>query len=459
MSETGFRIFNQAFSAGAELTYAALLTAFFRPFVPQDKRRCGLLLVFFVYILFEIVCNRAALPQGSFGLILMAMLLVVSRWIGLEKPSVFLLTLLYFNARISSGLMVQSLYFIVERSVPYRLEPPEAVFLRAALLVMLFLLSHASMLAVMLYALQHQMRKQRMTLHRRELCYLALVPTAGILFGQVISRLLVEFKDGVLLQLYERHPAFLAVIPVLALLFYAGAYLTIAFQQGMAALRAEQATHYMEYQQTQAIRARIHEAEQFYTRIRGLKHEMRGHLTNIKGLARSGEYESLEDYIAKMDESMSGFELTLQTGNPVTDVIVNDIRRRSLDLGIRFQVEFHYPDPGAYDAFDVGIILQNLLQNAVEACEKVNEGERFIVLTGKRKGRFFLIEVKNSFAGEVVFGQDGLPVTTKQEDVPMHGIGLANVRREAEKYMGELELKAVQQEFSATVLLQERSSL
>ena len=459
MSETGFRIFNQAFSAGAELTYAALLTAFFRPFVPQDKRRCGLLLVFFVYILFEIVCNRAALPQGSFGLILMAMLLVVSKWIGLEKPSMFLLTLLYFNARISSGLMVQSLYFIVERSVPYRLEPPEAVFLRAALLVVLFLLSHASMLAVMLYALQRQMRKQKMTLHRRELCYLSLVPTAGILFGQVISRLLVEFKDGVLLQLYERHPAFLAVIPVLALLFYAGAYLTIAFQQGMAALREEQATHYMEYQQTQAIRARIHEAEQFYTRIRGLKHEMRGHLTNIKGLAQSGEYASLEDYIAKMDESMSGFELTLQTGNPVTDVIVNDIRRRSLDLGIRFQVEFHYPDPGAYDAFDVGIILQNLLQNAVEACEKVNEGERFIVLTGKRKGRFFLIEVKNSFAGEVVFGQDGLPVTTKQEDAPMHGIGLANVRREAEKYMGELELKAVQQEFSATVLLQERSSL
>ena len=144
--------------------------------------------------------------------------------------------------------------------------------------------------------------------------------------------------------------------------------------------------------------------------------------------------------IAKMDESMSGFELTLQTGNPVTDVIVGGIRRQSLDLGIRFQVEFHYPDPGAYDAFDVGIILQNLLQNAVEACEKVGKGERFIVLTGKRKGRFFLIEVKNSFSGEVVFGQDGLPVTTKQEDAPMHGIGLANVRREAEKYMGELEL-------------------
>ena len=107
----------------------------------------------------------------------------------------------------------------------------------------------------------------------------------------------------------------------------------------------------------------------------------------------------------------------------------------------------------------MGIILQNLLQNAVEACGKVSEGERFILLSGKRKGRFFLIEVRNSFAGEVVFRQDGLPVTTKQEDIPMHGIGLANVRREAEKYMGELELKTNRQEFSATVLLQERSSL
>ena len=40
----------------------------------------------------------------------------------------------------------------------------------------------------------------------------------------------------------------------------------------------------------------------------------------------------------------------------------------------------------------------------------------------------------------------------------MHGIGLSNVRREAEKYMGELELKTDQREFSATVLLQERSN-
>ena len=458
MSETGFRIFNRVFSAASELLYAGLLTAFFRSFLPRERQRRGMLLVFSIYLLFELACSRAALPQGSFALVLTALLLAASEWMGMSRSLTFLLTLFYFNARISSGLMVESLYFILERTLPLPAQPLEAVFLSSAALVTLFLLSHAALFAAMLYALRRRLGKQRLPLQRLELCYLSLVPTAGILFGQVISRLLIEFKDGVLLQLYERHPAFLAVIPVLALLFYAGAWLTVAFQQGMAALREEQATYFVEHQQTQAIRARIHEAEQFYTRIRQLKHEMRGHMTNIKVLAGQGEYASLEDYIARMDESISGFELALQTGNPVTDVIVNDTRRRSQELGIRFQVDFHYRPPG-FDAFDVGIILQNLLQNAVEACEKVEEGERFIVLTGKRKGHFFLIEVKNSFAGEVVFGQDGLPVTTKKEDVPMHGIGLANVRREAEKYMGELELRADRRAFSAAVLLQERSNL
>ncbi|WP_066541160.1 hypothetical protein [Acutalibacter muris] len=79
------------------------------------------------------------------------------------------------------------------------------------------------------------------------------------------------------------------------LLFYVGAYLTIAFQQGMASLREEQAVLFAEYQQTQAIRTRIHEAEQFYAHIRQLRHDMRAHLANIKGLAQSGEHESLTE--------------------------------------------------------------------------------------------------------------------------------------------------------------------
>ena len=213
----------------------------------------------------------------------------------------------------------------------------------------------------MLAVLGRQLKKRPLVLHRREVCYLCMLPAAGILFGQVISNLLYEVKDGIWLELYERHPAFLAVVPLMALIFYTGSCLTISFQQGMDALREERETFFVERQQAQAIRERIHEVERFYSQVRELKHEMRGHLTNLKGLASTGEYNSLEDYIVKMDGSISDFELTVQTGNPVTDVIISDTQRRCQELGIRFQADFHYPAADGYDAFDLGIILQNLL--------------------------------------------------------------------------------------------------
>lgn len=369
----------------------------------------------------------------------------------------FLLGLLYWNAKISSGLTVESLYFTGDQILPVQADRPEAVYLRTAALLMLLLLSHIVLFTIMLYAFLHRMKKQRLPLGRLEMCYLSLIPAAGILFGQLISCLLYEIKNGELLQLYERHPVFLAVVPLLALMFYAGAYLTIMFRQSMAALQEEQAASFVERQQIRIIRERIHEAEQFYGRIRQMKHEMRGHLTNIKGLVRSKEYAGLEDYISRMDESMSDFELALRTGNPVTDVIISDKRRQCQELGIRFQADFHYPASGNYDAFDVGIILQNLLQNALEACEKLTEEEQFVSLAGKRKGRFFLIEVKNPFSGEVEFGPDGLPATAKKADISMHGIGLPNVRRIVEKYMGEMEIIQEDQVFRVTVMVQEKS--
>ena len=457
MSEAGFRLFTGMFPVGEEAVYAACLAMFCRPFM--TGRRWKPLLIFGADLLVWLFCIRLAVPQGTFSLLLTGLLLALSHALGMERGAAILLSLLYWNAKNSSGLLVVSLDFIETQLWLAPAEIPEEIYLRSAVQLALLLLSHGVLLAVMLYALQRRLRKRRLPIHGRELCCLGLIPMAGILFGQMIARLLFEMKDGRLLLLYERHPAFLVMVPVMAVLFYAGAYLAIAFQQGMAALREEQAVSFVERQQIQSIQARIHEAEQFYTRIRELKHEMRGHLTNIQGLAARGEYASLRNYIARIDESTGGFEAAFQTGNPVTDVIVSDVRRQCLAMGIRFQAEFHYPDLGSYDAFDVGIILQNLLQNALEACGKVGEGERFMALTGRKKGRFLLIEVKNSFAGEVVFGQDGLPVTTKKEDVLMHGIGLSNVRREAERYMGELELKVERQEFSAAVLLQERSSL
>lgn len=451
MSEAGFELFNRAFPIVVELLYAVCLTLFLLPFL-GERRGQKAAAVLAGHLLISLVWDSFPAPQGTFSLTMAALLVVSARFLGLKKALAFLLGLLFWNTKIASAMTVESLFFAAERLLPQSMDPPEAMYLRTVLLLTLLFLSQFVVMGIMLIFLQRQIKKRQLPLHRRELCYLSIVPAAGVLFGQVISNLLVEVKDGILLELYERHPAFLAVVPAIALLFYAGSCFSISFQQSMDALREEREVLFVERQQSQAIRERINEMERFYAQVRGLKHEMRGHLTNLKGLARAGEYDSLDEYIAKMDDSIRAFEVPFQTGNPVMDVIIGDAAGQSRELGVRFQVDFHYPAAG-YDAFDVGIILQNLLQNALEACEKADESERFITLTGKKKGRFFLIEVKNSFMGEVIFGQDALPATTKGDAV-MHGIGLASVRRVAEKYMGEVEISTVKQEFIVTVMLQ-----
>ncbi len=454
MSKAGFNQFNQAFPVAVDGLYAICLALFLHPFL-RGNQKWKAAVVFVVHLLISLVWGCFAAPQGTFTLAVTALLVILSRFLGLKRSMAFLLGLLFWNAKISSALTVESLYFIVERLVPQPVGSPEAVYFRAVILLMMLFVSHSILLGFMLVFLQRQLKKRAITLHQQEIIYLSFIPTVGILFGQIISNLLVEVKDGIFLELYDRHPAFLAVVPALALLFYLGACLSIFSQQSMEALRREWEALFAERQQIQAIRDRIQEMERFYAQIRGLKHEMRGHLTSLKGLASTGDYDSLVDYIGKIDNSISNFDMTFQTGNPVTDVIMSDAQRQSKDLGIHFQADFHYPIAGGYDAFDVGIILQNLLKNALEGCKKAGESTRFITISGKKKGRFFLIEVQNSLMGEVIFGQDGLPVSTKTEEASMHGIGLANVRRVAEKYMGGLEIKAENQKFDIVVLLQE----
>lgn len=203
----------------------------------------------------------------------------------------------------------------------------------------------------------------------------------------------------------------------------------------------------------------MEEVEQFYDGIRRMKHEMRNHLTNIKGLYENGNFGEMDQYITRMDKSMNVFELAIKTGNPVTDVIVNDRQKAAEKQGIQFKSGFIYPKSERYNAYDIGIIINNLLQNALEACERMNTVNRYISITSRQKKKFFLIEVRNSFEGKIVMDADtNLPISTKGNGASgsLHGIGLSNVKREAEKYMGDLDIKVKKNEFSVTVLLQER---
>ena len=288
---------------------------------------------------------------------------------------------------------------------------------------------------------------------------LSVLNFVGSMIAGVVNGLLTVKIDTGFFVLFDEKPDLLWKIPMIAVFIFAGEAALIYFWQKYRVLLAERQKHFVEEQQVKAMKKRLEEAENFYGSIRKVRHEMKNHMANIKGLAGAGEYGEIEDYVRRMDETMQELEYKYVTGNAVTDVIINDKCRRAEKVGIRFDADFRYG--GEIPVFDLGIILNNLLDNAIEACEKLESGKGFIRLMLKRKKQFLLLEVENSFDGTVPVQTDGglaLP-TTKQSTLPgiitEHGIGLENVRDVAERYFGGVNIKVKGDVFHVTVMLQQ----
>ena len=465
MDEAGFILVLDITVRIEILLYAVCMAAFFYPFMAGKKEQTKsrikkVLIVFLIYTVMFFI-NMETLVNGWLCMIIVLILLVAaSEFLDMKKGFTFFLGVIFFCIRNLSALMMRSISYFLGKSLEHKAEITEsaaAVFHNAALNYIFATVLQVILFSVMLYAVVRLLKKKTMKLHIKELCYLLLIPITGILFVNIIFNILLIVNENLVFQLYEQFPVFLGIVPVAAALFYAGILITIVSYQKMIGLQEEKEKYFVEQQQVHAIQERMEEVEQFYHGIRQMKHEMKNHLTNIKGLVRNGSYEDIEQYIDQMDESMNVFELTIKTGNTVTDVIVNDKQKAAEKQGIQFKSEFSYPKSEGYNAYDIGVIINNLLQNALEACENMAESKKYIYLSGRQKKKFYLINVKNSFEGEVTFDtKTNLPLSTKGKDISLHGIGLSNVKREVDKYMGDVDIRAKKNEFSVTVLLQER---
>lgn len=459
MGEEELTFFQQGLAALETFIYAGCLLGFFFPFLSGERnRKTNLLKAVCIYLSY-IIMSFAGMYALDYGwLCMISAILILSALSGilqLERKFVFWLSFLFFYVHQAATLIVNSLFYLlkvwfadgVDKMVAFR----NMTYIYLVTDVIQFLL-----IVVMLFVIVKMIKTKKWELHRKELCYLCLFPVIGLVFSEIVSRLLVVVKDHVIFGIYEQYPVFLAVVPLIAILFFVGIIATILSYQQIMALQEEKRKYFVEQQQMITLKERTEEVEQLYEDTRRLKHEMRNHLMNIKGLSENQNYEELEQYIARMDMDLTTTQFIIKTNNAVTDVIVNDKKKEADKLGIMFQSEFICPSPEKYNVYDIGIILSNLLTNALEACAKINDGEKYIVLTGRQKRKFFLVEVKNSFEGEIVFDRDsGLPVSTKEDNLSLHGIGLSNVRSAVEKYMGDADIKVTKNEFCVTVLLQE----
>ena len=370
--------------------------------------------------------------------------------------------LAFYNLHCLGYLMASSIYRKIVDEMLKSLDMMQDSYLqemyRCMAVGMFCLVFSYSILLMTMMLILYRLMKDVTIMAWQDVILLSILNFVGSMIANVVNGLLIVRIDTDAFVLFDEKPDLLWKVPMIALCIFAGEAALIYFWQRYRILLAERQKHFVEEQQVKAMKKRLEEAENFYGSIRKVRHEMKNHMANIKGLAGAGEYGEIEDYIRRMDETMQELEYKYVTGNAVTDVIINDKCRRAEKAGIRFDADFRYG--GEIPVFDMGIILNNLLDNAIEACEKLETGKGFIRLSLKRKKQFLILYVENSFDGAVPVSKGSpLPPTTKQSILPgiitEHGIGLENVRDIAERYFGGVNIKVKGDVFHVTVMLQQ----
>lgn len=182
----------------------------------------------------------------------------------------------------------------------------------------------------------------------------------------------------------------------------------------------------------------------------------------IMQLAGNGtENEDLCAYLEGLRQNFDRLENGFQTGNTVADTLLNMKYHEAVELIPDIEIfaeNLLFPKELLIQSYDMGVILGNALDNAIEACRKCKEEDgkqrTFIRISSLLKGKMFFMEVENSFTGKLVRKKNvEFPVTDKG-DRNAHGMGFLNMKNTAEKYHGGVDWSAKDKIFTLTVMMQ-----
>ena len=359
--------------------------------------------------------------------------------------------------RILDYLLAEEIINTIEKAVA-------AITIYNVVMTALCVLFYPLLLSGYLFLISREYVRKEYPLQIQENVFLVLPCIAVLCISVIISRITASLANELEIIIYDAVPSTKFWLPVIGILLLSTMIANVILFQKLVAYHEETGKRALLENQVRQMQKEIAEIQDIYTDMRGLRHDMRSHLANIsllvKGAAGSVK-EELEGYIGKMEETVNRLDFTYQTGNPITDIIIHQKVQEAEKKQIPFQVDFAYPCKLPIDVYDIAVILNNALENAIEACGRA-EGEKQIRLRSFVRGCLFFIEVENDFSGDIAIDKEsGLPVSSK-ETGKLHGIGISNIQRCARKYMGDIDIavtdKGGRKKFCLTVTMNAKAA-
>ena len=190
-----------------------------------------------------------------------------------------------------------------------------------------------------------------------------------------------------------------------------------------------------EYQK-KIMNKQIEEVQNIYMTMRGWRHDYHNHLQSIKAHIKLEQYEEVIKYLNDLEVDLKDVSNLVETGNVELDAILN----AKISLALNHQIKVDYkaavPEKLTVKNIDLCVLLGNLIDNAVEACDLMSEKKFIRLYIGVFKSQLY-ISVTNS-TKELIRKLDDEYITTKRGN---HGHGLKRINNIVNKYDGFINRK------------------
>ena len=203
--------------------------------------------------------------------------------------------------------------------------------------------------------------------------------------------------------------------------------------------------------QNDLINKQYAEVENMYRTMRGWRHDYHNHIQTMKAYLQMEKIEELEQYLNNLDKDLTTVDTVIKTGNVMVDAILNSKISLAKSKDINVNAKAIVPKELKILEIDLCVIIGNLLDNAIEACMKLdNPNDRFIRVYVDIFKEQLYISVQNSNGGKIKkIGKTYY--TTKESN--SHGFGLIRVDNIVNKYNGYINRQNEEGVFATEVML------
>ena len=188
-----------------------------------------------------------------------------------------------------------------------------------------------------------------------------------------------------------------------------------------------------------------------------LRHDMRHHLLGLEGYLENGDSDGAQAYLRKLMSEAKPDENIILCDNCAINAVVCYLFERAKQCGTEVTSALIIPEALPDSENDLCVVLGNLIENAVEACERQQSGKRFIhtaaSFTDKKN---FCISVENSYDHEIQYDENGNCLSSKRITSASHesGIGISSIDSIVKKYNGTISRTVRETTYKVLLLLE-----